>query len=388
MMLKKITLCFALALVLCVPSAFAATTHNHTYSSFPETIKVSAWAREEVDRAIDLGFGPSAEEYPYLPDSLSTPAQREWFSIYSSRFIAFQQGCDEPSLTDTVLHYEAEKDGLGQPKSVFTDMPGVDYLSALYYLGVTNGRGDGTFDPNGLLTRQEAATFLARVYRAYGGELPESGENLPFSDAGEIADWARDSVRAMAAMGVMKGYEDGRFAPGDLYSHEQCLLTLLRLYENLPVSRKNRTVEPLYTYEQYMAMLEDKDRLAKEQNGGTYVRQQVDGGIAAFVETETGGSMNSATFPKFVYHSGGMRAIHDLGVCDTGRGWLTTATDMKEPRFSEDGKTFFCTITLSKDVTDYSSVYPNSVWHGHEAGTYQITIDVETLAVKAVKAEP
>ena len=64
------------------------------------------------------------------------------------------------------------EDSYGQPVSAFSDADGLGYLTALYHLGAVKGRGDGTFDLGGELTRQEAATFLARTYAAYGGELP------------------------------------------------------------------------------------------------------------------------------------------------------------------------------------------------------------------------
>jgi hypothetical protein len=78
-----------------------------------------------------------------------------------------------------------------------------------------------------------------------------------------------------------------------------------------------------------------------------------------------------------------MVSITDFGVCDTGWGWLSSATELENPHFSEDGKTFYCTITLNEAVAVKNDL--STVAHGHEAGIYQISIDVETCKAQAVK---
>lgn len=374
----KALVCAALGLALCVTPALGANTHNHRERPFPERVQVSPWAQREVEESRALGFGPNGQDLQYLPDSLATPIYRVDLCEYLARFIAMQQGCGEADFSLAVIHYLGREDSYGQPVSAFSDADGLGYLTALYHLGAVKGRGDGTFDLGGELTRQEAATFLARTYAAYGGELPQATETIAFTDQAEIADWALDSVSALAEAGIMKGYEDGRFAPNDPYSYEQCLMTLVRLYEELPVSRKNGSVEALFTYEQYLDYFDYRDRKAVENNAGLYKIQQVDGPVASFVHMATGGSMNTAAFPKLVYRSGAVRSLEDLGVCNTGMGWLRGSTEIDNLRFSEDGRTLYCTITLAQEGKDLSGGDPETVAHGHAAGTYSIVIDVES----------
>ena len=100
----------------------------------------------------------------------------------------------------------------------------------LEQLGVAKGTGVGIFDPEGTLTREQAAAF---IYRA--GEfldftyLPSEPEE--FTDADEIALWARDAVEVMQAAGLMTGTDTGNFMPGEEITREQAAAVLVRFLE-------------------------------------------------------------------------------------------------------------------------------------------------------------
>jgi len=83
-------------------------------------------------------------------------------------------------------------------------------LSAISYCtmkGVFKGMGDGSFQPDLPITRQEFALVIARL----AGVKANSG--TPFSDEGEISDWAVDGVYTAYANGWINGYPDGTFQP-------------------------------------------------------------------------------------------------------------------------------------------------------------------------------
>jgi hypothetical protein len=239
-----------------------------------------------------------------------------------------------------------------------------------YYLGLVQGRGNGLFDPEGLITRQEAAVMLTRAYGICGGKLPENTSETSFTDETETADWAKESARALSTWNVIKGMQDGSFSPNGHYTVEQCLVTLLRLYENAPVSRIKGNVKPLFTYEQAM----------DDVNGfidPSLPPLIIEGPVATFVRKEPGAYMRSAYHFYFVYRAGGALPV-DLGVCSVPWG-LSYGHVMEYPRFSEDGKTFLCTITLEKDAWGYLNEKTNQYPLIHKKGVYHITVDVETL---------
>ncbi|MBM6905304.1 S-layer homology domain-containing protein, partial [Collinsella tanakaei] len=81
--------------------------------------------------------------------------------------------------------------------------------------GVFHGYDDGTFGPDDVLTREQAAAVL---YNYLGGAPGAPGSGL--SDVSE--DWYTDAVNWAVANGVMTGYEGaGAFGVGDALTREQ-----------------------------------------------------------------------------------------------------------------------------------------------------------------------
>ena len=94
------------------------------------------------------------------------------------------------------------------------------------------GRGEGIFDPDAPITREEAATMLLRVYFCYGmgvklGPRSEGVDN--FADVSEISSWADTAVRYMYQWNVMKGVSEELYSPKTGYTREQCYATFVRL---------------------------------------------------------------------------------------------------------------------------------------------------------------
>lgn len=108
----------------------------------------------------------------------------------------------------------------------FTDTndPNVEKMAAL---GVVNGVGGGLFSPDSPLTREQAATMLARLAKAAGKDI---GEYEPdFADRDSISSWALEAVGQMQGSGVMNGTGDNYFTPKGSYTREQSIATMVRL---------------------------------------------------------------------------------------------------------------------------------------------------------------
>ena len=237
-----------------LPPAVAASSSAADGSAvvLPEDVP-SPWAIEEVTQAIVLGMVPSN-----LQSRWRHSVTRIEFAQMVVHFLAFQYGYDDDgSFLGVYCSSALDRDGMpfGNSSSwwnqfcgqleTFCDLAKPEdrgYGNAAYALGIVNGRGAGTFDPNGLITRQEAAAMLMRCYRRYGGAYDAADPSAALTDWNSVADWAQADVAAVLELGVMNGTSETTFGALGTYTREQAVVTLLRLYANGPVSRSNRNL--------------------------------------------------------------------------------------------------------------------------------------------------
>ncbi|MBS4881318.1 MAG: S-layer homology domain-containing protein [Firmicutes bacterium] len=208
-MLKRgLALLLALVMLTSVASAVQATTPEG------ERYDVSAWAQKDVAEAWKIGLHKSNTYTDYRK-----PVPRGLFGADASRLVALAFGGDY----DAYINYKAIQCQIkDQPcgKTVAEE------------LGLLKGREDGNMDYDTAITRQEAAVVLARAYRSYCDEIHDDAEPLSYADNGKIADWAKTDVQLMTHLGIMNGVGENKFDPQGSYTLEQCLVTLVRLYNN------------------------------------------------------------------------------------------------------------------------------------------------------------
>jgi N-acetylmuramoyl-L-alanine amidase len=95
-----------------------------------------------------------------------------------------------------------------------------EQVGAALDAGYVSGYPDGTFRPDEKISRQEAATLLAKLLN-----LQEDG-SLPFADRDQIAAWARSGVAALTAREILKGYPDGCFHPLRLVTRAEAAVSV------------------------------------------------------------------------------------------------------------------------------------------------------------------
>ena len=102
--------------------------------------------------------------------------------------------------------------------------PAYPFVKYLAGKGVVGGYPDGSFRPDGTITRAEVAACLSRVAgteAAMPGQL--SYKDLPY------AHWAYNYAETVSANGLFKGYPDGTFRPGAPVTRAETAAILLRL---------------------------------------------------------------------------------------------------------------------------------------------------------------
>ena len=183
-------------------------------------VKVSDWAEAEVLTAAERWLFPAC-----LADSdLTAPVTRAEFAAAAVQL--YRQ-----------LTHESTPTGAG-----FADTAGHPQereIRQAYALGFVNGVGEGRFDPDAPLTREQLAAMLLRVVKKAedpdwtlerDAEFPADYE-MPrrFADHARISDWALDSVYCMAAWGFVSGVGGNRFAPQSTASREQAVAIAVRV---------------------------------------------------------------------------------------------------------------------------------------------------------------
>lgn len=174
---------------------------------------MSGWAKDNINKAKDYRI-------TVVKDTITDYTQ----NITRGMFCGFVSNTlGENGMTLTAWEYP------------FTDIGEDVYsISSLYCMGIVNGKTSETFAPDDLITRQEAAAILYRMYRYTG--LNDVLEDYRLSsyiyyDNESIADWAKASVYNMKLLKIMDGVGNDMFNPDGMFTIEQSASALVRMYD-------------------------------------------------------------------------------------------------------------------------------------------------------------
>ena len=221
-------LAFVMCVSLCVP-AFAEG--NET--SFTD-VKEGAWYYDAVKWAVDNDIVQGISETEFGVNNIATRAQMV-------TFLWRMVGSPEP-LT---VHG-------------FTDVPeGKWYADAVNWAaerGIVNGVTDTTFDPNGELTREQAAAFLYREEQRRGGGFTGMWAfPLKYDDADKVASYAYEPLCWMTMEDVVKG-SGGMLLPKDRCTRAQLVTMLYRYVEQIAAPE-----DPAYTEKEVPVLRESTE---------------------------------------------------------------------------------------------------------------------------------
>ena len=124
-------------------------------------------------------------------------------------------------LTDSVREKYLDKE------NSFTDVNAADWynigISTMENGGFVNGYQDGSFRPNGYITRAELATIISNF------DDLEPVEESKFPDA--AGHWAEAYINSAAEKGWLSGYADGLFRPNQLITRAETMSMINRVLE-------------------------------------------------------------------------------------------------------------------------------------------------------------
>lgn len=152
------------------------------------------WAYNYIDKLIDKRVLNGYDDGTFRPSQSVTRA--EFVTMLKSAFRLVGDGSASfDDVTDDAWYKEA--------------------VDAAASLGIVSGMGDGTFAPNAEISRQDMCTILKNVIDYKKLALDKVYDPSDFSDADEIADYAKEAISFLKETGVIDGYDNGDFGPRD-----------------------------------------------------------------------------------------------------------------------------------------------------------------------------
>lgn len=245
----------------------------------------------------------------------------------------YQDGTFKPNKPTTRAEFtRIMNQALGLDKKgnvAFTDVSPSDwfYHDVAIALGeaYTAGYPDGTFKPNEIITRAQAAVFIANAIGSKGGSVAS------FTDSASIPAWARDSVGAIVEKGYMSGYPDGSFKPNAVLTRAEAVSTLNRIM-GIADDKKDTTVT-----DKDVVIEKDDAKLENQTvEGNVIISEKVGNGEVYLKNVEIKGDL--------IIQGGGDDSIYIEDTTVDGK----TVVDKKNVRLQVSGKTKLSKVQVKK----------------------------------------
>lgn len=168
------------------------------------------WAKESIDYVSALGLLAPSSDTAFSPDKAITRGELA-----------------------QALGMLADIDVRDYITSSFTDVdeasPALPYIEWVHKGGILNGFKDGSFSPEGSITREQMAITMKNFFRVIGYTLPVTREAYDFTDDSSIGFFSREAVTAMQQAGIMSSKVNGCFDPKELITRAEAAAILHRL---------------------------------------------------------------------------------------------------------------------------------------------------------------
>jgi hypothetical protein len=175
------------------------------------------WAKKEMELLISYSIFEGVTKNNFAPNE---PITRAEFT----------------TLLVRVLGLTTEQTALA-----FSDVKNEDWyagpISAAVKVGLINGYEDGSFNPNGKMTREQMAVMIARMMK-YAGSSVNAQQNSDqvlskFLDQQSISAWAKESLAICADAGIIQGVTEQTIVPGANATRGEAAVMLDRLLHAL-----------------------------------------------------------------------------------------------------------------------------------------------------------
>ena len=229
--------------ILVVTICVVSVTGNHSHAaSFP-----SPWAQDEVKQAIAAGLVPA----DMLGDYTKPITRAEFCRL----LIIVMEKAAGTSMEEW-LRAHMQRTDFDFTVSPFSDTLDRNVLAACY-LNIIQGRDENHFDPDGNVTREEAARSLsATLLYWYAADLPY-GPDEPYTDYSQMDPLTQWHVANLKRAGIMVGVGNNLFDPKGTLTREQAYVAILRLRNILPFPGGHTSTRPALEHPKVRVCFED-----------------------------------------------------------------------------------------------------------------------------------
>lgn len=211
--MKKFTLATA-SMLLALLLSFSCLAESSFFD-----VTDDKWYAKDVAYVTEKGIFNGMSDGSFSPDS---PFTRAMFVAVLGRL----HGIDTSLYTWKVLGDVSPDDWYGP------------YVAWAYDNAITQSMGNDDFRPDHNVTREQIATFVARYIKKFTTITPEKTKTeRHFADEEKISDFAVESARICAELGIMNGDIDGNFRPSDGITRAEAAAVAARLHALLSESR-------------------------------------------------------------------------------------------------------------------------------------------------------
>lgn len=169
------------------------------------------WAKAAIEKLAKAGVVDGPGDGTFMPDMNIT---REAFVKMLTVAFNIYSGTDSVSFDDV-------------PENEWY----YGYVASAVRCGIVNGTDERHFGTGELITRQDMAVIAARAVKYMGRSLPAEKQPIEFADEEDISEYALESVRQLAAAGIINGMGDGMFCPAQTATRAQAAVIISFLYD-------------------------------------------------------------------------------------------------------------------------------------------------------------
>ncbi len=179
---------------------------------FKQTNGPSLWAVDEVSKAIKSNLVP----FEYQSAFTFNIKRNEFCSI----IVEFLE-----------VYYNTSRDEIIKDYNIDIVNSPIDELNEdvaiCLKLGIVKGRGNGVFDGESEITREEAAVMLTNLAKYLG--LNTVSDEVYLNDKKEVSEWAIDAVNFVLENKFMQGVGNDMYSPKSNITREQTYIIMYRI---------------------------------------------------------------------------------------------------------------------------------------------------------------